>query len=97
LAAGLQIGQVKLINGQLKYMHVFGKSSEGVMIHQFDPKVQLGIYSRISYQSGTPIETYLDVYRNTSNFSYQIFIVDGAYTESITWGSLSVMGDENVR
>ncbi len=78
-------------------MHISGRSSEGVMIHQFDPKVQLGIYSRISYQSGTPIETYFDVYRNTSNFSYQIFIVDGAYHEGITWGNLSVIGDENVR
>ena len=97
LAAGLQGGQVMLSNGQLKYMHVFGKSSEGVMIHQFDPKVQLGIYSRISYQSGTPIETFFDVYRNTPSFNYQIFIVGGTYHEGITWGLLSAVGDENVR
>jgi hypothetical protein len=97
LAAGLQDGRVKLANGQLQYLQLLGRSSDGVMIHQFDPKVQLGIYSRISYQSGTPIETYFDVYRNTSNFSYQIFVVGGIYHESITWGLLPAVGDENVR
>ncbi len=97
LATGLQGGQVKLSNGQLKYIHISGRSPEGVMIHQFDPKVQLGIYSRMSYQSGTPIETFFDVYRNVSNFSYQIFIGDGAYHESISWGILSAVGGENVR
>lgn len=97
LAAGLQDALVKVSNGQLQYFQLLGRSSEGVMIHQFDPKVQLGIYSRISYQSGTPIETFFDVYRNTRNFTYQIFIRGGAYHESITWGVLSAVGDENVR
>lgn len=97
LVAGMQSGRVKLTNGQLQYFQLSGRSSEGVMIHKFDPKVQLGIYSRMSYQSGTPIENFFDVYRNVSNFSYQIFIGDGAYHESISWGILSVVGDENVR
>lgn len=97
LAAGLQDGRVKLTNGHLQYLQLLGRSSEGVMIHKFDPKVQLGIYSRMSYQSGTPIETFFDVYRNVSNFSYQIFIGDGAYHESISWGILSSVGGENVR
>ncbi len=97
LASGMQLGQVYALQGRVEYFFLTGKSSEGVLIHQFEPKVQLGIYSRMSYLAETPIEMQVNVYRHVASFNYQIFIQGSSYHESISWGRLTTGGDENAR
>lgn len=93
VSAGLQEGRVSLGDGKLQYVQLLGRSSEGVMVHQFDPKTQLSLYARLAHQSPTPVAEYLNIFRQEGLFVYQLQIVNGLFFESISWGVAPVRGD----
>ncbi len=90
---GFSIGEVQAIDGRVLYFNIHGRSREGVIIHQFDSKSQLGIFSRLTNQSERPVGHLLNIFKLKGSFIYQLSIVDGVYHESISWGSLQIAGD----
>jgi hypothetical protein len=84
------------VNGRVEFLDLSGVSTEGVLIHQFDTKIQLYLYARLSGQSEVPVGHYLDLLRQVGPFVYQVQIVNGQYFESLTWGVLPIAGDNRV-
>lgn len=96
LASGFREAKVYAVNGRVEFLGLSGVSTEGVLIHQFDTKIQLNLYARLSGQSQVPVGHYLDLFRHVGSFVYQVRIVNGQYFESLTWGVLPVIGDNRV-
>jgi hypothetical protein len=96
LASGFREAKVYAVNGQVEFLDLSGVSAEGLLIHQFDTKIQLNLYARLSGQSELPVGHYLDLFRQVGPFVYQVRVVNGQYFESLTWGVLPIMGGNHV-
>lgn len=92
-ALGFKEAQVVEVGGYLEYLNLSSGSSEGVIIRQLDPKMQLGIYSRLSYQSVVSTEFLISLSNKNYYFVYQISQMNRMFTESIKWGVSPIAGD----
>ncbi len=96
LILGFREAKVYVVNGRVEFLDLSGVSAEGFLIHQFETKIQLNLYARLSGQSEVPVGHYLDLLKQVDSFVYQVRIVNGQYFESLTWGVLPMMGDSRV-
>jgi hypothetical protein len=96
LASGFREAKVYAVNGRVEFFDLSGVSAEGLLIHQFDTKIQLNLFARLSGQSELPVGHYLDLFRQVGPFVYQVRVVNGQYFESLTWGVLPIMGGNHV-